>query len=171
MRLAESAYHQFRSEPSAGTSVGADWHGVLIAAHQVLLGAHWLPRFDLPASALPPGAVERARADARAAAGATDRLAALCAGERPPPDATRPGPAQPLAPPLPALVDLEVWLTSLTAQLARVEAGLPDVMDGAAAEATGGASDGVSGVGEVAAAGRGGRRRARRRDRQGSRNR
>lgn len=126
MRLAESAYAQFRSEPAAGAAAGADWHGVLIATHQILLGAHWLPRFDRPATALPPDAVERARADARAAARTVERLAALCAGERPPPDGARPHPASAPAPtpPLATLVDLEAWLLSLTAQLTRVEAGL-----------------------------------------------
>ncbi|MFJ8111295.1 FUSC family protein [Streptomyces sp. NPDC096132] len=142
MRLAESAYAQFRSEPAARASAGADWHGVLIAAHQVLLGVHWLPRFDLPAGGLPPGATERARADARAAARTTDRLAALCAGERPPPDGSRPEPEPPPAPPppLPALIDLEMWLTSLTAQLSHVEAGLPragEHTDDSAGPATG----------------------------------
>ncbi|WP_328435630.1 FUSC family protein [Streptomyces sp. NBC_00425] len=138
MRLAESAYAQFRSEPGAGASVGADWHSVLIATHQVLLGAHWLPRFDLPADPLPPAAAARARTDARAAVTAIGRLAALCAGE--PPSATggqpsaggpnaprggaEPAPGRRPAPPLPALVDFEVWLTSLTAQLAHAERGL-----------------------------------------------
>ncbi|MFF4353482.1 FUSC family protein [Streptomyces sp. NPDC001530] len=138
LRLAESAYDQFRSEPAARASVSADWHGVLIAARQILLGAQWLPRFDMPARALPPDAAERARADARAAAETTDRLAALCAGERPPPDGTRPEPARPPTPPLPTLIDVEVWLTSLTAQLSRIEAGLPSAGGRAAAEATGG---------------------------------
>ncbi|MDX5570148.1 FUSC family protein, partial [Streptomyces sp. ID05-04B] len=68
MRLAESAYAQFRSESGAGASVGADWHGVLVATHQIVLGAHWLPRFDLPPDPLPPAAGARARADARATA-------------------------------------------------------------------------------------------------------
>lgn len=141
LRLAESAYDQFRSEPTARASGGADWHGLLIAARQVLLGAQWLPRFDRPAIALPPDAVERARADARAAAGATDRLAALCAGERPPPDGTRPEPSRPPPPPLPTLIDFEVWLTSLTAQLSRIEVGLPGAGGRAAAGATGGTAD------------------------------
>ncbi|GAB7106565.1 FUSC family protein [Streptomyces phaeofaciens JCM 4814] len=149
LRLAESAYAQFRSEPAADAS-GADWHGLLIAVHQVLLGAQWLPRFDLPTSALPPDAARRALDDARATARTTDRLAALCTGERDggrhPPD--RPGapveeqagdgpplveeqagdgpPAsRPPPPPLPTLIDLDVWLTSLASQLSRVEAGLP----------------------------------------------
>ncbi|MEU1511050.1 FUSC family protein [Streptomyces sp. NPDC005811] len=125
MRLAESAYAQFRSEPAARADPGADWHGVLIAAHQILLGAHWLPRFDLPATGLPPDAVRRAWADARAAAGTVDRLAARCDGERPPPRETRPEAPPAPTPPLVTLVDLEVWLLSLTAQLSRVEAGLP----------------------------------------------
>ncbi|MGW2889873.1 FUSC family protein [Streptomyces griseoruber] len=125
MRLAESAYAQFRSEPAARAAAGADWHGVLIAAHQILLGAHWLPRFDLPATALPPDAARRAWADARAAAGTVDRLAALCDGERPPPEVARTEGAPAPTPPLVTLVDLEVWLTSLTAQLSRAEAGLP----------------------------------------------
>ncbi|MER5433505.1 FUSC family protein [Streptomyces sp. NPDC002588] len=127
MRLAESAYAQFRSEPDAAASAGADWHGLLIAAHQVLLGSHWLPRFDLPAAALPPEAAEQARAAAREAAETTDRLAALCAGYRPPPDRIRPQHARPPTPPVPTLVDLEAWLTSVTSQLTRVEAGLPGV--------------------------------------------
>ncbi|MFI1509373.1 FUSC family protein [Streptomyces sp. NPDC020597] len=142
MRLAESAYAQFRSEPGAGASVGADWHGVLIATHQVLLGAHWLPRFDLPADPLPPAAAARARADARAAVSAVGRLAALCAGEPPPTGegqpasggqsapqggGRRPRPGRPPASPLPALVDFEVWLTSLTAQLVHAERGLSDL--------------------------------------------
>ncbi|MFF3935117.1 FUSC family protein [Streptomyces phaeofaciens] len=140
LRLAESAYAQFRSEPAADAS-GADWHGLLITAHQVLLGAQWLPRFDLPTSALPPDAARRARDDARATARATDRLAALCTGERnggrhPPAgpgapveeragDGPPPQPSLPPPPPLPTLVDLDVWLTSLTSQLSRIEAGLP----------------------------------------------
>ncbi|MFI6491672.1 FUSC family protein [Streptomyces sp. NPDC050564] len=142
LRLAESAYDQFRSEPATGASTGADWHGLLIAARQILLGAQWLPRFDMPTRALSPDAAERARADARAVAGTTDRLAALCTGERPPPDGMRPEPSRPPTPPLPTLVDFEVWLASLTAQLSRVEAGLPGAGGRAAAEATGGASGG-----------------------------
>ncbi|GEC02376.1 FUSC family protein [Streptomyces spinoverrucosus] len=134
LRLAESAYAQFRSEPAGGASVRADWHAVLIAANQILLGAHWLPRVDLPTSALPQDAADRARGDARALAETTDRLAALCAGARPQPDRTRSAPsraAQPDGTPLPALVDLDEWLRSLTAQLTRVEARMPDLSGGA----------------------------------------
>jgi hypothetical protein len=142
LRLAESAYDQFRSEPAAGAAVSADWHGLLIAVHHVLLGAQWLPRFDMPASAPPRDAAQRARADARAVAGTTDRLAALCTGERPPPGGTRPEPSRPPTPPLPALIDLEMWLMSLTAQLSRVEAGLPGARGRAATGATCGATGG-----------------------------
>jgi uncharacterized membrane protein YccC len=140
LRLAESAYAQFRSEPGTAACVDADWHSVLIATHQVLLGAHWLPRFDLPADPLPPSATARARADAGAAVSAVGRLAALCAGEPPtaaegqpsvgqpaPQDGARSEPGRPPASPLPALVDFEVWLTSLTAQLAHAEQGLSDL--------------------------------------------
>ncbi|GFH37551.1 FUSC family protein [Streptomyces pacificus] len=131
LRLAEAAYDQFRSEPAGSGTARADWHAVLIAARQVLLGAHWLPRFDLPAAALPADAADRARAGARAVADTTVRLACLCAGDRPPDRAatgaaTRSAPCSPAGPPLPALVDLEVWLRGLDAQLARIEAGLPE---------------------------------------------
>jgi len=142
LRLAESAYTQFRSEPAAGASVSADWHGLLIAARQILLGAQWLPRFDRPARALPPDAAERALADARAAAGATDRLAALCKGEQPPQDRTLPERARPPTPPRPALIDVEGWLMSPTAQLSRIEADLPDAGGRAADGTTAGASGG-----------------------------
>ncbi|MEU2259920.1 FUSC family protein [Streptomyces sp. NPDC019645] len=148
LRLAESAYDQFRSEPAGSTPVHADWHGVLIAANQILLGAQWLPRFDLPSDSLPPEAADRARAGARALARTTDRLAALCTGERPPPDGTRTAPSPPAGPPLPALVDLDVWLRSLHAQLTRIEAELPDAVGGAAPGTTAaGAADSVSGPG------------------------
>ncbi|MDX5569841.1 hypothetical protein PYK79_50135, partial [Streptomyces sp. ID05-04B] len=83
-------------------------------------------------------AVARARADARAVIATVGRLAALCAGAPPPAAEGQPMPSRPPAPqdgapppagrppapPLPALVDFEVWLTSLTAQLAHVENGL-----------------------------------------------
>ncbi|EGX54528.1 hypothetical protein SZN_37506, partial [Streptomyces zinciresistens K42] len=61
LRLAESAYAQFRSEPGSDAPARADWHGVLIAARHILLGAQWLPRFDRPAAALPAKAAALAR--------------------------------------------------------------------------------------------------------------
>ncbi|MFG2550745.1 FUSC family protein [Streptomyces sp. NPDC048581] len=143
LRLAESAYAQFRSEPGSSAPVRADWHAVLITAHHILLGAQWLPRFDLPTTALPPDDADRARAGARTLVETTDRLAALCSGERPqrpgtepepsePPLGTGPMPAEPAARALPVLVDLDLWLRSLTHQLARIEAGLPEALRGAA---------------------------------------
>ncbi|MEV0924210.1 FUSC family protein [Streptomyces spongiicola] len=143
LRLAEAAYDQFRSEPAGSRPAQADWHAVLIAAGQVLLGAHWLPRFDMPATALPPGAADRALTGAHAVADTTVRLACLCTGDRPPPGvATRSAPSPPVGPPLPALVDLDVWLRSLDAQFARIEAGLPRTADRAA---PGTAADGTAG--------------------------
>jgi hypothetical protein len=124
LRLAESAYNQFRSEPACSAPATLDWHGLLIAANQILLGAQWLPRFDLPASALPPDAADRARAGAQALADTTDRLRALCTGETPSPDGTRTVRLGPAGPPLPALVDLDVWLSCITAQFSRIEEGL-----------------------------------------------
>ncbi|MEV1055330.1 FUSC family protein [Streptomyces sp. NPDC049887] len=148
LTLAESAYDQFRSEPAGSAPVHADWHGVLIAANQVLLGAHWLPRFDLPAHTLPPDAADRARAGARELERCTDRLAAMCSGERPPPGGPRPDSSPPPGPPLPALVDLNVWLRSLHAQLTRIEAQLPDaVRRSVPATAEPGAAGSVSGPG------------------------
>jgi uncharacterized membrane protein YccC len=128
LRLAESAYFQFRSEPRRDTPARVDWHAVLIAANLILIGAEWLPRFDLPTTALPQGAADRARAAARALAETTDRLGALCAGDRPPTRGRQRAPSAPTGLPLPALVDLEVWLRSLTRQLARIEAGLPEAI-------------------------------------------
>ncbi|MFI9613438.1 FUSC family protein, partial [Streptomyces sp. NPDC052023] len=86
LRLAESAYAQYRSEPAGSASSSMDWHAVLIAAHHILLGAQWLPRVDLPAKALSEDAAEQARSGARALANTIDRLAALCAGDPPQPE-------------------------------------------------------------------------------------
>ncbi|MFG1665432.1 FUSC family protein [Streptomyces sp. Y7] len=147
LRLAESAYAQFRSEPGSDAHVRADWHAVLLTAHHVVLGAQWLPRFDLPTTALPPEAGDRARAGARALARTTDRLADLCSGRRPKTGDAAPPPARPAGPPLPVLVDLDMWLRSLTAQLTRIEAGLPEAIRGprrgtAAAGTAGSGADG-----------------------------
>ncbi|MFD5857044.1 FUSC family protein [Streptomyces chartreusis] len=128
LRLAESAYAQFRSEPGSDAHVRADWHAVLLTAHHVMLGAQWLPRFDLPANALPAEAGDRARAGADTLARTTDRLADLCSGRRPKTvDKATPS-VRPAGPPLPVLVDLDMWLRSLTAQLTRIEAGLPEAI-------------------------------------------
>ncbi|KAB2976591.1 FUSC family protein [Streptomyces sp. SS1-1] len=127
-RLAEAAYAQFRSEPGGGGHGGADWQAVLMTAHHVFLGAQWLPRFDLPVAALPPSAADRERAGARALAETTDRLAALCAGEPPPPRRTEPPAERPPGRPTPALVDLDIWLRGLAAQLGRIESRLPGAL-------------------------------------------
>ncbi|MFJ4468047.1 FUSC family protein [Streptomyces sp. NPDC089424] len=166
LRLAESAYAQYRSEPGSSRHAHTDWHAVLIAANHILLGAQWLPRVDLPVKAMPGDAADHARAGACALASTTDRLAALCAGDlsqgerdepslaepgrvaspldvaRPTgaarrphqgpadsgPSSSRPTPAQPDPTPMPALVDLDVWLRSLTAQLGRIENSLPEAV-------------------------------------------
>ncbi|MEU9014956.1 FUSC family protein [Streptomyces sp. NPDC048479] len=127
LRLAESAYLQYRSEPSDPSAVPMlDGHAVLIAANHILVGAQWLPRFDLPVVAVTPEAAAWARAAAERLVLATERVAALCAGEGPPPalPAYRPPPEVPGGPPLPMLIDLERWLSSLTAQLARIESSM-----------------------------------------------
>ncbi|WP_405811415.1 FUSC family protein [Streptomyces sp. NBC_00210] len=129
LRLAEAAYLQLRSEPGVGSAAAVDWHAVLIAANHILLGVHWLPRFDLPAPAVPPAAAASARTTADRLALTTDRVAALCADEdpsrrRPALSANRAPPDVPDRPPLPVLIDLEYWLGSLTAQLARIEASV-----------------------------------------------
>ncbi|MET7621514.1 FUSC family protein [Streptomyces sp. NPDC005408] len=130
LRLAEAAYLQHRSEPGEPSAEFMDWHAVLITANHVLLGAHWLPRFDLPGTAVPPDAAAWARTTADRLALATDGVAALCSEESAP---LRP-PALPGhdAPPelrgsasLPTLIDLEQWLNSLAAQLARIEGSVP----------------------------------------------
>ncbi|WP_309239204.1 FUSC family protein [Streptomyces lunaelactis] len=130
LRLAEAAYLQYRSEPGDRPEVSMDWHAVLITANHILLGAHWLPRFDLPERTVTPEATALARTTAGHLVLATDRVAAICAGEGPPPQP----PAVPAyrSPtevrghsPLPALIDLEHWLNSLTAQLARIESSVP----------------------------------------------
>ncbi|MEV5912457.1 FUSC family protein [Streptomyces chartreusis] len=128
LRLAESAYAQFRSEPGSDAHVRADWHAVLLTAHHILLGAQWLPRFDLPTNALPPDAGDRARAGADTLARTTDRLADLCSGRRPKTADEATPSVRPAGPPLPVLVDLDMWLRSLTAQLTRIEAGLPEAI-------------------------------------------
>ncbi|MFI1393426.1 FUSC family protein [Streptomyces sp. NPDC020681] len=127
LQLAEAAYHQLRSEPGGTASAApADWHAVLIAANHVLYGAQALPRLDLPADAVPPDVAAWARTTAGRLVLTTERVAALCAGERPPPPAAYASPAEaPAFPRLPLLIDLEHWLGSLGGQLARIERSLP----------------------------------------------
>ncbi|AVH60281.1 MULTISPECIES: FUSC family protein [Streptomyces] len=128
LRLAEAAYAQYRSEPSGTPAEArADWQAVLMSASHVLLGAHWLPRFDLPVTTIPPGAAAWARTAAGHVAAATTRIAALATGDQRQPGA----PGAPLtppenSPPLPVLIDLETWLSSLNAELSRIEGSLRD---------------------------------------------
>ncbi|MFD7441264.1 FUSC family protein [Streptomyces sp. NPDC059909] len=128
LRLAEAAYDQYRSEPGGDQATAlADWHAVLITANQVILGAHWLPRVDVPAVAVPPAVADWARTTAGRLAATTERIAALATEDAPrprAPDPTCPPPAE--ARPLPMLIDLEMWLNSLTAQLARIEGSVHD---------------------------------------------
>ncbi|MGW0857973.1 FUSC family protein [Streptomyces sp. NPDC002690] len=126
MRLAEAAYAQYRAEaatrPAASEDSGADWHAVLVAADDMLWGAHRLPLFGLrPAAPAPPDAWTRQ--SAAALEEAAGRIAARLVTRGPtagPHGAELPGgrPSAPLS------VDLEVWITSLGRQLAGIEAAL-----------------------------------------------
>ncbi|MGW1495381.1 FUSC family protein [Streptomyces sp. NPDC002402] len=130
LRLAEAAYFQLRSEPGDASADPMDWHAALITANHVLLGAHWLPRFDLPPTGIPPDAAAWARTTAEQLVRATDRIAALCAEENrapgpPAPVAYHPPPGVRAFAPLPMLIDLEQWLSSLAAQLTHIESSVP----------------------------------------------
>jgi uncharacterized membrane protein YccC len=136
LRLAETAYAQYRSEPGDHSVAHADWQAVLITANHILVGSRWLPRFDLPPAAVTPDAAAWARTTADRLALTTARLAALCAGNGPPPDPSPPPaphtPAEvPGSPPLPMLIDLEQWLSSLTAELGHIERSVPPLRSGA----------------------------------------
>ncbi|MEV8004600.1 FUSC family protein [Streptomyces parvus] len=123
LRLAEAAYAQFRAEtPVDGESDRADWHAVLIAASHMLLGAQWLPRFGLrPASGASDASAAWARETASRLVARTDRIARLLTAEQPGPT---PRSAPDRDPPSPLSVDLEVWMTGLAHQLARIESSL-----------------------------------------------
>ncbi|WP_405608968.1 MULTISPECIES: hypothetical protein [unclassified Streptomyces] len=87
------------------------------------MGAHRLPRFGLrPSSGTtgPPAAWVRATAAALEVE--ADRIASLPAGRTVP--ARRPVPQPGDYPPASLSVDLEVWMTSLGHQLARIEHSL-----------------------------------------------
>ncbi|MFG3322609.1 FUSC family protein [Streptomyces sp. NPDC048171] len=120
LRIAEAAYAQFRTEPALRSDDdGPDWLAALNYGSRVLSGAYWLP----PAQGvpgLPPGArqwVETAGRQVAAAAmraadlpsrGVTLRIAPLSPVVR---SGTSPGARS-------ILVDLEVWLHALAADLA-----------------------------------------------------
>ncbi|WP_442809588.1 FUSC family protein [Streptomyces sp. NBC_01335] len=124
MRLAEAAYTQYRTEASAkpGAPEGpeADWHALLVAADDMLWGAHRLPLFGLrPAVPAPPDAWTRRSAEGLQEAAL--RIAARLDGG----DNRSSAPAAPGgSPPVPPSVDLEVWITTLGHQLARIEASM-----------------------------------------------
>ncbi|MEU3291253.1 FUSC family protein [Streptomyces longwoodensis] len=118
LRIAEAVYAQYRTEPSTAPAPGdPDWLAVLNCATRVLVGAHWLPQERAPGE-MPPAA-------RRWAADAADRVCATMSRTAafPPPPADPPDlpPPAPPVPPglLPYLVDVEVWLDDLTADLAR----------------------------------------------------
>ncbi|WP_338673761.1 FUSC family protein [Streptomyces sp. SCSIO 30461] len=123
LRLAETAYAQFRSEPPLSSGPYADWHGVLVATEHLLLGALWLPKIDLPVVPVPYEAASWARDSAARLGETSDHIAELAADDNAchrTMDTTRvPVPTDDR--PLPMLIDLEVWLNSLLAQLSRVE--------------------------------------------------
>ncbi|MFF0510152.1 FUSC family protein [Streptomyces sp. NPDC004250] len=119
LRMAEAAYAQFRTEPALQSDDdGPDWLAALNYGSRVLNGAYWLPPSQ-GVPDLPPEAqrwVETAGQQVAAAAlraadipspGVTVRLAPLSPVVR---SATSPG-ARSL------LVDLEVWLHALAADL------------------------------------------------------
>ncbi|WP_329237850.1 FUSC family protein [Streptomyces sp. NBC_01460] len=124
LRLAEAAYAQYRTE--ARTTPGSaepDWHAVLMVANHVLQGAHRLPRFGLRPSSGPSGpAATWARAAATGLDADANRIAHLFTGAGPrrsgPPSAPGPNVWSPAS----LSVDLEVWMTSLRDQFARIEA-------------------------------------------------
>ncbi|MFE0202921.1 FUSC family protein [Streptomyces sp. NPDC058985] len=133
LRIAEAAYAQFRTEPALRSDDdGPDWLAALNYGSRVLTGAYWLPP-PQGAPDLPPGArrwVETAGRQVAAAAlraadlpsrGVTLRIAPLSPVVR---SATAPG-ARSL------LVDLDVWLHALAADLATATgAGRPGPADG-----------------------------------------
>ncbi|MFE7778387.1 FUSC family protein [Streptomyces sp. NPDC057445] len=129
LQLAESAYAQYRSEPTGIGSRGlVDWHALLIATNQILLGALWLPRIDLPVATVPAGAADWARTTAAGLAATADRIAALATEDSRQPRAPDPPPPVPAdAPPLPVLIDLEVWLRGLDRQFAHIEASVREI--------------------------------------------
>lgn len=128
LRLAEAAYAQFNSEPPvAREGAQPDWNAVLVVAYHTVLGAQRLPCFEAPPTGVPPDASAWARRTAAELTTDVDRIAlSFTTAEEPAPG------RRPCAPPLPehhpglpALVDLEVWLTATGRQLGRIEASIP----------------------------------------------
>ncbi|WP_329213228.1 FUSC family protein [Streptomyces sp. NBC_01485] len=118
LRMAESAYAQYRTEPSGpAPETEPDYLAALNFAARVLVGGYWLPR-TAQAHDLPPDALRWVRDVTEEVETAAVRAADFPPGGirlrlTPPPSPT------PRSPPrIPALLaDLEVWLTALAADL------------------------------------------------------
>ncbi|MFF3611501.1 FUSC family protein [Streptomyces sp. NPDC002580] len=121
LRIAEAAYAQYRTEGGGALPDGGpDWHSALVCAHHVVVGSHWLPRWEYRPA--PPDAVRWARESAGQLAAAMDRAAAFPSGgvrARPaplPPEVVATSPAGLR----PVLVDIDGWLQSLAAELTAI---------------------------------------------------
>ncbi|MCX5052426.1 MULTISPECIES: FUSC family protein [unclassified Streptomyces] len=119
LRIAQAAYAQYRAEPAPRAAEdGPDWLAALNYGSRALVGAYWLPPSSGTAD-IPAAALRWAHEAAGDVAAATDRAA-----DFPTEGVHIPLPALPshLAAPMPPealslLVDLEVWLRALTADL------------------------------------------------------
>nr|WP_262346586.1 FUSC family protein [Streptomyces sp. QL37] len=131
LRLAEAAYAQYRSESgSASEHAGPDWHAVLMVANHMLMGAHRLPRFGLRPGIGPPNpSAAWARASAAELKADADRIASLLTGGHPASDPRSVREPEGYSP-ASLSVDLEVWMTSLSEQMNRVEASVTESRNG-----------------------------------------
>ncbi|MFE4664425.1 FUSC family protein [Streptomyces sp. NPDC056716] len=119
LQIAEAAYAQYRAEPVPHTGEdGPDWLAALNYGSRVLIGAYWLPREHGPPD-FPPAVRRWAHEAAGQVAAAGERAAEFPAdgvrvSQAPLPwDAARREPAATLS----LVVDVEVWLAGLTADL------------------------------------------------------
>ncbi|MEU6483686.1 FUSC family protein [Streptomyces sp. NPDC046887] len=113
--LAQRAYAQYLTEPSAGRGGDpVDWHAALMVGQHTLNGGYWLPLYDAPR----PEALaeqDRARVSAQAAglAGTLTAEAAVAAGAAVPDGVPVPPHRAALVRAVPELVDLQQWLSVL----------------------------------------------------------
>ncbi|MEU6058264.1 FUSC family protein [Streptomyces sp. NPDC047097] len=113
--LAQRAYAQYLTEPSAGRGGDpVDWHAALMVGQHALNGGYWLPLYDAPR----PDALaeqDRARVSAQAAglAGTLTAEAAVAAGAANPDGVPVPPHRVALVRAVPELVDLQQWLSVL----------------------------------------------------------